>query len=257
MNRTSFLASAIILSFGLYSSARALTINFDPPSTPGDLPSTLTAMGNSPGSSVPSDAQLSNQYDADGVLFSSSDPFVAVVEIDASSASPPNGIGGVTSDGLLSYADPVNITFVIPGTTTPGVTNNVSIQADSIGIAGQFATLSAFDISGHLLDQQTLEDVGAEVWNLSVAGIHSVQFDFPTTNAGAPTTGSAFGNGTGIALDNLQFGSVTAADGSPPTGNPPAGNPSAIPLPPALGSALITLGLLAALRLFRRQAPAL
>jgi hypothetical protein len=217
-------------------------------------------MGNSPGSPVPSGSQLSNQYEADGVLFNSSSPFIAVVNIGGSTASPPNAIGGVTSDGLLSYADPVTVTFVEPGTTTAGVTSNVSIQADDIGIPGQFATLSAFDINDHLLDSETLEDVGAEVWNINLTGIHSVVFNFPPTSAGAPTTGSAFGNGTGIALDNLTFGPVTAAGststppgGSTGTGTGTGGGTAAVPLPTAAWSTLIFLGSLAVIRTLRRR----
>src|SRR5271165_5177163 len=111
-------ATAAIVLIALGTNALARTINFDP--SPGDLPSSINAMGNSPGSAVPDDAKLSNQYEADGVLFSSSAPYIGVVNIGGSTASPPNAIGGVTSGGLLSYADPITFTFVEPGATTPG-----------------------------------------------------------------------------------------------------------------------------------------
>jgi hypothetical protein len=235
--------AALILTLAL--SARALavvTINFDPQGTPGDLPSALSAMSNSPGSTVPANAQLSNQYESDGVVFSSTSPFVAVVDIGTTATSPPNAIGGVTSDGLMSYADPVNFTFVGPGTTTPGVTSNVSVTADADGIPGQFATLSAFDINGHLLNSETLNDVGGETWTINLPGIHSAQFNFPTTSAGVPTTGSAFGDGTGIALDNLTFGTVAL----------PGSGPAAVPLPPMVWSGLVLLGSLAVLQVLRK-----
>ncbi len=235
--------AAGILSISLAAKSWAVTtINFDPPSGGGDLPASLTAMSNSPGSSVPSSAQLSDQYRADGVLFSSTDPFVAVV-----AATSPNGIGGVTGSGLLSYADPVIFTFVVPGTSTPGVTNDVSIQADASGIPGQFATLRAFDIDGNLIDIVTLNDIGSEVWNINLAGVHSARFDFPTTSDGTLTTGSAFGNGTGIALDNLIFGPVTQAPSSGP-------GPSAVPLPAMVWDSLILLGGLAGVGALRRRA---
>jgi hypothetical protein len=241
-----YAATAAIALIALSTNALALTINFDPQGTPpGDLPSSINAMGNSPGSSVPDDAKLSNQYQADGVLFNSSAPFIAVVDIGSSTASPPNAIAGVTSGGLLSYADPITFTFVEPGTTTPGVTDSVSIQADSNGISTQFATLSAFDINGILLHSQTLSDVGSEVWDINAAGIHSVRFNFPTNSTGTPITGSAFGEGTGIALDNLDFGAVTA----------PTTPVTPVPLPPAASSALILLVSLAALRMLRRWTP--
>lgn len=226
----------------------ATVINFDPPPA-GDLPASLTAMGNSPGSAVPLSAQLSNQYNTgsttDGVLFSSTVPYIAVV-----SATAPNGISGVTSNGLLSYADPVIFTFVAPGTTTPGVTSNLSIQGDSTGIPGQFATLTALDINGQVLNSVTLNDIGGEIWSINLPGIHSARFDFPTTSTGALTTGSAFGSGTGIALDNLSFGIVTAA--SP--GTPGPGTPSAVPLPPMFWQGLIIISFVTVVNVLRQRA---
>ncbi len=246
MRRVHFYAGAgLILSLLVCGKGWATTsINFDPPGglPAGDLPAGLSAMSNSPGSAVPTSAELSDQYDGDGVLFSSTSAFVAVVDIGSSSASPPNGIGGVTSDGLLSYADPVKFTFVQPGTILAGVTSDVSIQADDIGIPGQYATLTAFDINGKVLDSETLNDVGGEIWSIDLAGIHSAEFNFPTTIDGDPTTGSPFGNGTGIALDDLNFGAVTAAG---------SGGSAAVPLPTAAWSGLGLLGLLGGIRALR------
>src|ERR1700734_3928534 len=59
-----FSIAAVSLSFLLYGHARAITtINFDPSGgiPAGALPAALSAMGNSPGSPVPSGSQLSNQ----------------------------------------------------------------------------------------------------------------------------------------------------------------------------------------------------
>ena len=226
--------------------AGVVAINFDPPST-GDLPASLTAMGNSPGSAVPAGSQLTNQYNTgatqDGVLFSSTAPFVAVV-----GATNPNGLGGVTAGGLLSYADPVIVTFVVPGTSTPGVTSNVSIQADATGIPGQFATVRAFDINDQLLSTQTLDDLGGEIWSFNLSGIHSIRFDFPTLSDGTLTTGSAFGAGTGIALDNLTFGTPTAS-----AGPPVVGPPSSVPLPRMGSQGVLVLGMLTGAYVWRRR----
>jgi len=143
---------------------------------------------------------LSNQYlNDDGVVFSSTLPYVAVV---SGAAFGAGSIGGVASSTVLSYVDPVDITFFVPGTNTPGVTDSVSIQGDPIGIPSQTATLTAFDINGNQIDSETLFDTGSEIWTLTDSGIHSVEFLFPGTN---------FGYGTGIALDNLNFGDVTSA----------------------------------------------
>lgn len=239
---TAALIVAILLVAGTRGWA-GVVINFDPPPG-GDLPASLTAMANSPGSTVPTSAQLSNQYNSgstlDGVLFSSNSPFVAVV-----SATNPNAIGGVTSGGLMSYADPITFTFVVPGTNTPGVTSNFSIQADASGIPGQFATVTAFDINGNVLDTVTLNDVGSEIWSINMAGIHSATFVFPTTSSGTPTTGAPFGEGTGIALDNLTFGTVTAAG--------PSGPVSSVPLPPMGWEAMALVGLVAGLFILRQR----
>ena len=241
MRNTICALGVALLAISAMARAGVVAINFDPPST-GDLPASLTSMGNSPGSPVPTSAQLTNQYNTgatqDGVLFSSSAPYVAVV-----GATNPNAIGGVTSGGLLSYADPVIFTFVVPGTSTPGVTSNFSIQADSGGIPGQFATARAFDINDQLLSTQTLNDVGSEIWSFNLSGIHSVRFDFPTLSDGTPTTGSAFGAGTGIALDNLTFGTPTASVGAPPS----------VPLPALWFQSLLVLGSLAGVYVWRRR----
>ncbi len=159
----------------------------------------ITPMGNSPGAPVPAAAQLSTQYLAtDGVTFSSSSPYVALGFFGTT--SPPAGIGGVTSAGLLSYDNPVNIAFFLPGTSTPAITNFVSISGDPAIIANQNATFSAFDVNGALIQSVTQLEGSTpnNTWSLSDPGIHSVSFS--GGNLGQP-----FGSGTGIALDNLTF----------------------------------------------------
>jgi hypothetical protein len=237
----------LIFSLAICSGASAVTtINFDPQDNapPGDLPSGLSAMSNSPGSTVPLSAQLSNQYGVDGVLFNSSAPYVAVVNVGASSASNPNGIGGVTSGGLLSYADPITFTFVVPDSSTAATTDSFAITADSDGIPGQFATVSAFGSTDQFLTQQTLNDVGGETWTIDTPGIHTVVFNFPTTSTGALTTGSEFGEGTGIELDNLTFGPETAVGGTSSAG--------AVPLPRMVWGGLAMMGVFAGVRAQRK-----
>ena len=176
--------------------ANVVTVNFDDYATVG-----LVLMGNSPGGAVPSGSQLSTQYQAtDGVVFSSSVPYVAIGGF--CTTSPPAGIGGVTTDGLLSYDQPVMIVFSVPGTSTPAVTDKVSITGDQFAIAGQSATFSAYDANGALIDAVTKADTGGtdNIWTVSGAGIHSVVFS--GGNLGEP-----YGGGTGIALDDLQFDS--------------------------------------------------
>lgn len=221
--------SSCVALFGVSvfaANAQAATvINFD----------SLTTMSNVPGTTVPDSAKLSNQFNLDssspGVVFSSSAPYVAAVFLSPGTPSVPNGIGGVTATGKLSYADVVRFTFFVPGTSTPGVTDFFSIQADLIGISSNSATVTIFDINGVAMGHQTLADVGGETWSFSKPGIHSAEFLLPTVN---------YGIGVGIALDNLSFNAVTA----------PA---PAAPLPLSAVSGLTLLALLAPLAFRRRS----
>jgi hypothetical protein len=207
-------------AIGNTSRVSAGTIDFEDFAARG-----ITPMGNSPGSAVPLAAQLSNQYLAsDGVTFKSTVGYVAVV----GGATPSTGIGGVSSGGLLSYADPVFFTFFLPGTSTAATTTEVKISADSIGTGFTSGTLTGFDLLGNEIVTETLADTGGETWDLkSSKGIHSVMYTF------IDNSHSAFGNGTGIALDDLIFGTPTVSV-------------SATPLPSAL-TAGIFIGLFAVL----------
>jgi hypothetical protein len=174
--------------------AEGVTVHFDDFATVG-----LQLMGNSPGSAVPTNSQLSTQYQAaDGITFSSTSPYVAIGSFGTT--SPPAGIGGVTASGQLSYNEPVKIVFSVPGASTPAVTTSVSITGDQSGIGGQTATFTAYDANGAVIQAFTKADTSGlnNTWTVSGAGIHSVIFS--GGNLGAP-----FGFGTGIALDDLQF----------------------------------------------------
>ena len=195
LTRLCLTGTLLLSTISLYAHATTpVVVNFD------DYASVnITPMGNSPGAPVPANAQLSNQYLAtDGVTFSSVSPYVALGFFGSSSS--PAGIGGVTSDGLLSYDVPVNIAFFLPGTSTPAITNFVSISGDPSIIANQNATFSAFDVNGALIQSVTQLEGSTpnNTWSLSDPGIHSVSFS--GGNQGQP-----FGSGTGIALDDLTF----------------------------------------------------
>src|SRR5688572_28651043 len=149
------------------SPASAVLITFDD----------LTGMGNAPGTAVPVASQLSDQYLSSGVRFGSGSAFVAVVNLTSSGANHaitnPNGIGGV-SEGTLSYATPIEMSFFDVLTGDVGVTDAVSIRGDQIAIAGT-ATLTAFGLDGSLLGSVTANDVnGGLTLSLALAGIHRV-----------------------------------------------------------------------------------
>jgi len=180
----SFVAAALLADF---SHANLVTIDFD----------SLTGMSNSPGSSVPSSSQLSDQLlSSDGVVFSSGSSFVAVVNLGAGHAtSGVNGIGGTNASGNLSYSSPINAAFFLPASpATLAVTNFVSVRADLIGAGGQI-TLEAFDIHGDSLATDTQVDLGGPTLEISAAGIHSVRF---------------FSDSNNVAFDDFSFGTLQA-----------------------------------------------
>jgi hypothetical protein len=166
----------------------------------------LTGMSNSPGAAVPAASQLADQNLSLGVRFSSDAPFVAVVNLTSQgpnhAISNPNGIGGVSAAGTLSYGSPILMSFLDVGTGTAGVTDLVSIRGDQIAIAGT-ATLTAFGLDGSILGSTTANDVnGGLTLTLALAGIHRVSL----------TETSAT-----IAFDNLTFNTpvgVVAEPGS-------------------------------------------
>jgi hypothetical protein len=119
----------IVLSFAaLATSVQAVFVNFD----------SFTGMNYLSGNPIPASARLNNQLLAShGVRFSSTAGYVAVVELPSGSAvSSPNGIGGSTAGGVLTYNsdDPIWITFHTNGDPNSlGVTDFVSIRGDLWG----------------------------------------------------------------------------------------------------------------------------
>lgn len=171
----------------------------------------LTAMGNSPGSGVPTAGQLTNQcLVSDGVSFASLAGYAAVVNHGAGnlSASVPNIIGGTTSGGTLDYIAPITISFFLPSSTSTGaVTSFFKIQGDYIPLGSGSVTAQAFDVSGHLLGSTSDTDnkafgLAGPVLTFSLAGIHSVVISGD--------------NGT-VGFDNLEFGPLTTAVPEPGT----------------------------------------
>jgi len=163
---------------------------------------------------VPASAQLSDQLLFTlGVRFSSGSPYVTVVAMgDGHAFSAPNAIAGSTPDGMLTYdrAYPVVISFWMPGDpSVMAVTDRVSIRTDFYGdiVPGleRSITLNAYDVFGNLIGSDTTVNMGGDLLEVSVAGIHSVQF-LGTDNNG------------GVAIDDLTFCPLEAAVVPAPAG---------------------------------------
>jgi len=165
--------------------ADVVTINFD------DLP----GMPNTPGDTIPTQSQLSDHFANLGVLFSSGESFVAVVDLGQGHAtSGTNGIGGSRPPGILTYdaAYPIEITFVDPENPyNPAVTNFVSVRGDFFG-SGKNVTLSAYDLNGQFITSTTVPDSGGVTLSITTPGIHFVRFVGTTDE-------------DGVALDDLRF----------------------------------------------------
>jgi hypothetical protein len=170
----------------------------------------LPAMGNSPGSPIPSADRLANAFlSTDGVKFRSGSQFVAVVNLGPGHAtSGDNGIGGSTPGGRLTYdpAFPIVASFFDPHHhSRPAVTDFVSVRGDLRGANGP-VTLNAFDVGGTLIGSFTTPDSGGETLLLSVPGIHSVQIIGNTDPVGIG----------GVAFDDFTFDPVTPAGSTTP-----------------------------------------
>lgn len=227
-------------AFGIMLSASAqaapITIDFD--SLPGML--------NSPGTSVPLASQLSGQFLSTlGVSFSSQASYVAVVNHNTPpgcsgpgvclTVSMPNVVGGVKSDGTLSYGTPVTISFFdLTNPTVKGITDFVSIRGDMVPLPGASATMEAFDALGQSLGSVSAFDstVGLTL-SINALGIHSLVLTQNSANF--------LYDGT-IGFDNLQFNAVSAV--------PQVPEPASLLL---LGSGL--MGLMWLRKRYRRTQP--
>ncbi len=171
----SLAAASLALVIGLSAgSAQAVTISFD------DLPATSTVAG----LPVPGPSQLTNQYASQGVLFSSLGGFASVVNFGPNTPSSPNAIAASTTEGLLTYAVPIEIAFVSPGNPLlPAVTDFVSIRGDLFIIGLGTNTMLALDINGDPIDFDIQIEPPASILSVTGFGIHKVILIGSTTTA--------------------------------------------------------------------------
>jgi hypothetical protein len=181
-------AALFVLFFtgGPSADAALVSINFD---------NLVATPFSAAGFSVIAPARLSNQLAAQGVLFASSSPYVAVVDLSTGTSSPPNAIGGTDFSGLISYSVPITLQFVSPlDSTIPAVTDFVSIKGDTFVTATGTNTLIALDILGNTIASVVQTEPPAVTLSISAPGIHSVII---------------IGSGS-TAFDDLTFNAVTA-----------------------------------------------
>lgn len=184
--------SKALAVLALTATAQATTITFDNPPT-GLVPNSSFFEG----SPVDADAQLTNQFENLGAIFTTAGgaDYAALIDLGVGHAvSGANGIGAVNSSGDLDYAEDLDIFLVVPGTLTPAVTDSISISGDEIPSFGN-VVFSAYDVHGNLIASDTAIDTGGNAYTLSVPGIHEFRLH------------SAHGD---VAYDNLVFDTPTA-----------------------------------------------
>lgn len=176
----------------LAAACHASTIDFDNP-PPGLVPNPSFISG----TPVSSDAELTNQFENQGVIFSTvgGSPFAALIDLGFGHAvSGANGIGAVDASGNLDYALDLDIFLVVPGTLNPAVTDSISIQGDQIPSFGN-VVFTAYDVNGNEIASNTIEDTGGNTFSLSAPGIHEFRL---------------FSTHGDVAYDNLVFDTPTA-----------------------------------------------
>jgi hypothetical protein len=163
-------------------------------------PAGLTPNNFIQGSPVDPTAQLTNQFENLGAIFSTfgGAPYAALINLTGQAPSGVNGVGAVNTLGDVDYTQDLDIFLVVPGTTTPAVTDMISIQGDEIPIPGN-VIFTAYDVNGNLIASGIQPDSAGGTYALSAAGIHEFRLHSQS--------------GT-VAYDNLSFDVPTSPSGS-------------------------------------------
>lgn len=116
---------------------------------------------------------LTNEYINGGLLFNATAVF----------NDPPHAWGGINGSNVVDLLAPVQVSIVIPGTTTLAVTDSVSVLAGDS--AADTLLLSVYDINHILLGTAQNPGSGVVSFGVSIAGIRS----FTVSTPGADTFG--------------------------------------------------------------------
>ncbi len=199
------------------------------------LPGGLTPNGSFiQGSAVDAAAEVTNQFESLGIILGTvgGAPYAVLIDLGLGHAvSGTNGIGPANASGDLDYTLNLDIFLVVPGTTTPAVTDSISIRGDEISIPGN-VIFDAYDLDGNLIASGTAPDTPGGTYALSAPGIHEFQIHSES--------------GT-VAYDDLAFDTPGLQD----TGTAP--EPATYGL---IGSGLAAMVFARRRRLFSRQRPA-
>ncbi len=173
---------------GFAALAHGGLITFEAPLPPGLVPNSSYVSG----TAVDAAAEVTNQFEDLGIILGTvgGAPYAALIDLGTGHAvSGTNGIGPVSASGTLDYTLNLDIFLVVPGTTTPAVTDSISIQGDEMSIPGN-VIFDAYDLNGNLIASGSAPDTPGGTYSLSAAGIHEFQIHSES--------------GT-VAYDNLSF----------------------------------------------------
>lgn len=118
----------------------------------------------------PAACAIGAQYANGGLLFSQMGVGTAVF------SDPPNAWGGINAFGQVDLLAPVNAAIVVPGTTIPGTTNYVAVEA---GYASPGALqLNVYGVGGNLLATRVsgLDGTGPAGRHLIVLSVPGIRF---------------------------------------------------------------------------------
>ncbi len=185
--------SAIVLVVTVGAASGSSLITFEAPLPPGLTPNGTYIDGQS----VSASADITNQFANLGIVLTTAGgaPYAALIDLGTGHAvSGTNGIGPVDINGSLNYNLDLDIFLVVPGTTTPAVTDQISIRGDEESIPGN-VIFTAYDVNGNQIASGTQPDTPGGTYSLSAAGIHEFRIYSET--------------GT-VAYDDLAFDVPTA-----------------------------------------------
>jgi len=136
-----------------------------------------------------------SSYQSVGAVFNRSIPLENVGVAEPGNLTAFINAGGTTPNALAlnnALGSQIDLTFVLPGTSTPATTNGVSILFFDTEVGSTLGTIQAFDANNGLLATQTMITPASKGATLHVSAPAIAWVRFSVDNDGA-------------ALDNLVF----------------------------------------------------
>jgi hypothetical protein len=150
---------------------------------------------------------LTDNFASVGVIFGRAGVSAGVAVVNNSSLAPSSGVltvVGLDADGIMPRTDQgahvgdIYFYFVLPGTTSPGVTDAISFTVGDAGGDEDIFQIRSYGLDGTLLDLQNVSGASRFAVSINAPGVHRVEVDFS----------GDFGYG----MDDLSFNEPTGGD---------------------------------------------